>query len=461
MSQTQDIDAQYRKMTETPVSRLILSLAIPTITSMLVTNIYNTGDTYFVSRLGTSASGAVGIVFSLMAFYQAVGFMCGQGSGSFVSRMLGNKKAGDASIYASTGFLAAFCLGALISLFGFLFMNPFLRLLGSTGTILPYARQYGIWIFLAGPFLSSSCVLNNLLRYEGKAVYAMVGLTTGGILNLIGDPIFMFGLKLGVTGAGISTALSQLISFGILLYMVKSGKTSSSIHLRLFQPGFLLPIFSLGFPSLIRQGLGALSTILLNQQAKPYGDAAIAAMSITARIIFFVASVAIGIGQGMQPVAAFNYGAGKKKRVREGFNFTALSGTVLLSGIALLCMLFSVPIIQWFRDDPEVIAVGAAALRWQSISCLTSSFSIASNMLFQSTGHSRQASILALLKNGILFIPLILLLPSFLGVTGIELAQPLADLITALLTIPVVMPFLRSLSMDEGDEGENGAKQRA
>lgn len=443
--------AQYRKMTATPVARLIGMLAVPTMISMLVTNIYNTGDTYFVSKLGTSASGAVGIVFSLMALYQAVGFMCGQGSGSFVSRKLGAQETDEARRYASTGFVTALVLGTLISLVCLIFMNPLLRILGSTETILPYARQYAFWIFIAGPFLSASCVLNNILRYEGKAFYAMIGLTAGGLLNLAGDPVLMFGLDLGVTGAGISTAVSQIISFGILLYMENSTRTTSSVHFRHVHLYLLPGILTVGFPSLIRNGLNVVTTILLNQQAKPYGDAAIAAMSIVGRIVFLIAAIAIGMGQGLQPVAAFNYGAKKYGRVRDGWKFTVLAGTCILGIFAVLCMIFSEPIITWFRDDPKVIEIGEVALRWQAVSCLASPFAVSSNMLFQSTGKSKEAGFLALLKSGITFIPLILVLPYFLGIFGVEIAQPIADILTSIITIPVIAAYLKKLKAAESE----------
>ncbi|MEE0954723.1 MAG: MATE family efflux transporter [Eubacterium sp.] len=437
--------AQYRKMTATPVAQLIGTLAVPTMISMLVTNIYNTGDTYFVSKLGTSASGAVGIVFSLMAFYQAVGFMCGQGAGSFVSRKLGSHETEEARGYASTGFTAALFMGTVISIICLIFMNPLLRTLGSTETILPYARQYALWIFLAGPFLSASCVLNNILRYEGKAFYAMIGLTAGGLLNLAGDPVLMFGLKLGVSGAGISTAFSQIVSFGILLYLVNSGKTVSDIHFRHIHLLLLPGIFAVGFPSMIRNGLNVVTTILLNHQAKPYGDAAIAAMSIVGRVVFLIAAVAIGMGQGLQPVAAFNYGAKKYDRVRNGWKFTVISGTCILGFFAVLCIIFSEPIIEWFRDDPDVIAIGSVALRWQAVSCLAGPFAVSSNMLFQSTGKSFQAGFLALIKNGILFIPLILVLPYFFGIFGVEIAQPVSDMLTSAITVPIIGRYLKQL----------------
>ena len=439
--------SQYEKMTKTPVSRLILTLAAPTIVSMMVTNIYNTADTWFVSREGTSASGAVSIVFSLMAIYQAFGFMFGHGAGSNISRKLGEKHEEAVKTYASTSLFLSLAAGAVISVCGLLFMDPLLRLLGSTETILPYAREYVLWILLAGPLLSASCVLNNILRYEGRAFYAMIGLMTGGILNMIGDPVLMFGLGLGVTGAGISTAVSQLISFGILLSMFRGERTISRFRLRYFAKDFhvVTDILSAGFPSLIRQGLNSFTTILLNHQAAVYGDAVIAAMGIVSKVTFFISAVAIGIGQGLQPVAAFNYGARKYRRVVQAFRFTAFAGTLLLGAMAIVCIAVPAPIVAWFRDDAAVVAVGAAALRYQAVSCLFLSYSIAAGMLFQSIGVSGRATFLAALRAGICFIPLILLLPRMLGVTGIELAQPVSDILSTIISVVVTENFVRKL----------------
>jgi len=450
----QDIDTerkQYARMTETPISNLITKLSVPTIISMLVTNIYNTADTYFVSRLGTSASGAVGIVFAFMAFYQAVGFMCGHGAGSFVSRYLGAKEPDSAKSYAASTFLASLTLGTILSVLFYLNLSPFLYFLGSTDTILPYARQYALWILIAGPFLSASCTLNNLLRYEGRALYAMIGLTTGGILNIVGDPVFMFALGKGVSGAGMSTCFSQIISFIILLSMFRKGITVTDVRPRHASRSFEVyrNIIRVGSPSLLRQGLNALSTILLNQQAKAYGDPAIAAMSIVGRMAFFIGACAIGTGQGMQPVISFNYGAAKYRRVRESYRFTVKMSLVLLSAFAAVCLIFAGPIVSWFRNDPKVVEIGTAALRWVCISSLFQTVSIPTNMMFQSIGMSGRAIFLSTLRTGLYYIPLIEILPELWGVTGIELAQPVADVLAALTSIPFAVTFLRYLKEKE------------
>lgn len=443
-------DQEYVQMTTTPVHRLIMKLAVPTIISMLVTNIYNTADTYFVSRIGTSASGAVGIVFSLMALYQAVGFMCGHGSGSFISRFLGAKNEKDAKIYGASAFWMSFVIGVIISAVCFIFMEPLLLTLGSTDTILPYAKQYAFWIFLSGPFLTTSCSMNNHLRYEGKAFYAMIGLTAGGILNIIGDPILMFSCGLGVSGAGLSTCLSQIVSFLILLYMIRSGKTVVRYTPSLIARDWhvFADIARVGSPSLARQLLNALSTVFLNRMAKPYGDPAIAAMSIVGRVTFLVGAVAIGIGQGLQPVSSFNYGAKKYWRVISAWQFTETAGTICLAVISVFTFIFASPIITWFRDDPEVIAIGAVALRWSSISSIFQPTSVSANMLLQSTGQSRPALFLSTLRSGLFFIPLVLILPRFLDITGIEIAQPIADVAAAAVSLPVVLKFLHGLKKE-------------
>ena len=436
MSSTTE-SAQYKKMTETPVSGLILSLAFPTIISMMVTNLYNTADTWFVSRIGTSASGAVSIVFSLMAVYQAIGFMFGHGAGSNISRKLGARQDQEAKVFASTSFFLSIAVST----------DPLLRFLGSTETILPYARQYVFWILISGPFLSVSCVLNNILRYEGHASYAMVGLMTGGLLNIAGDPVFMFLVGLGVSGAGLSTALSQVVSFLILLSMFRRRDVVSEFHIsKVSRNGLIIgSIIATGMPSLVRQTLNSLTTIILNHQAAPYGDAAIAAMGIVAKVTMFIAAIAIGIGQGFQTVSSFNFGAGKYDRVRQGFRFSFLMGTVILSVVAVFCAIFAGSIISWFRSDPDVVAIGSVALRWESVSCLFMSYSIVAGMLFQSTGTSGRATFLSALRAGILFIPLILILPHFLGITGIEIAQPIADVLSAIISIPITESFLRHM----------------
>ena len=438
---------QYKKMTETPIPKLIISLSIPTIINMLVTNIYNLVDTAFVGRLGNSASGAVGIVFGYMAIVQAVGFMFGQGGGSIASRLLGAREADKASVTASTAFFFAMGAGCLIAVISFIFLDKLVMGLGSTATIAPYAKQYIMYVLIATPFMSASFTMNNVLRYEGKAAIGMIGLLAGSILNIVGDPILMFGFHMGVAGAGLSTCISQITSFCILLSMFLRGRTTCRLSIRNVQVGndLLLRICAAGLPSLLRQGLGSIATIILNSRAGVYGDEAVAAMSIVSRISFFIFSVALGVGQGFQPVSAFNYGAGKYDRVHKGFKFTLATGEILM-GIAIIAMFInSGSVIELFRDDPRVIEIGTRALRLHLIALLFLPLSMVTEMLFQSTGHSAGASILSSLRSGIFFIPALIILSRLRGLAGIQEAQPLAYLLTFFPSLAFCIWLLRGM----------------
>ncbi len=442
---------QYKLMTETPVSKLIIKLGIPTTISMLVTNIYNMADTYFVGTLGTSASGAVGVVFGLMAIIQACGFTFGHGAGSIISRKLGARDNDTANFVASASFFGAIVTGALISVFGLLFSNPFLRLLGSTATILPFARDYAFWILLAAPIMTATFVLNNILRYEGKAALAMIGLTSGGILNIFGDWLLVSKLGLGIDGAGISTAVSQIVSFSILLSMFLRRKTQSRISLKYIKKGLphLKNILATGFPSLMRQGLSSVSTMLLNNLAGGYGDAAVAAMTIVNRICFFIFAVGLGIGQGYQPVCSFNYGAKKYQRVKKGFFFTWIAGEVFLSVLAVGGLFVSGHLVGLFRDDPAVIEIGSFALKAQLIALFFQPLSICSNMTFQSVGKNKSATFLSALRSGLVFIPVLIISSSLLGLTGIQISQTVTDVITFFISVPFMVSFMKNLPKTE------------
>jgi len=449
--QIDSTDAQYRKMTETPVSRLIVSLGIPTTISMLITNVYNMADSYFVSQISLSAGGATGVVFGLMAILQAFGFMFGHGSGSNISRMLGSRHMEAANKYASTGFFSALLAGTLIMVGGLIFMDPLMRLLGSTDTILPHARDYAFYILIAAPVMTASCVLNNILRYEGKAALAMIGLTTGGVLNMALDPIFIFALHMDIRGAGLATALSQCISFFILLSMFLFGKTQSRLSLRYIARDLqtIGNIILTGLPSLARQGLNSMSTMVLNSQAKAFGDAAIAAMGYVNRTTGLIFSVGLGIGQGYQPVAAFNYGAGRYSRVKKGTWFTMVFGIVCLGFLSALCFTFAPQIISLFRTDYEVVDIGSTALRIMCVLLPTLPVCVAANMLFQSIGKSIRALCLACLQSGLIFIPLCTILPRYIGILGIQIAQPLSYLSAAVISIPFMLLFFHTLPKED------------
>lgn len=450
MIQEDRAQAQYRKMTETPIPKLVLTLGIPTTISMLVTNIYNMADTFFVGTLGTSASGATGVVFGLMGIIQAFGFMLGHGAGSNISRRLGSREVDKARMYAATSFYASLGAGLLILLFGFCFQDPLLRLLGSTDSILPYARDYSTWILLAAPAMAGSCVMNNILRYEGKATFAMCGLVSGGLLNILGDYLLIQVFSLGISGAGISTAVSQYISAGILLVPFVTKKVQSRVTPRFVSHRFgdLLTILITGLPSMMRQGLGSISTMVLNGCAGPYGDAAIAAMSIVSRVMNFLFCIGLGVGQGFQPVSAFNYGAKKYSRTKDAALFTCFFSMVVLAVAAVFGWVFAGPIVTLFREDPDVIAIGTFALQAHCIALCFLPISVCGNMLFQSIGKSGRATFLASSRSGLFFIPIVLLLNWCMGLTGLQIAQAVADILSALVTLPLVWSFLRHLPPD-------------
>ena len=450
---TRSGEAQFDRMTKTPVAKLVVQLSIPTIISMLVTNIYNLVDTAFVGRLGNSASGAVGVVFGFMAIVQAVGFMFGQGSGSLIARELGKRDVEEACRIGSTGFFFAFGVGVIGSALCFLWLDPLVMLLGSTETIAPYARTYISYILIAAPFMIACFVLNSILRYEGKSALGMIGLLTGAILNMAGDPLFMFALHMGIAGAGLSTALSQIVSFSILLSMLLRGKTSTRLSIRAvsLKPAFLGEIAATGLPSLLRQGLSSFTTILLNECAGIYGDPAVAAMSIVSRIGFFVLSVGLGVGQGFQPVSGFNYGAGEYERVKKAYWFTFSLAEGLMAAAGLAVFLLSRELVGVFRDDATVIEIGTRALRLHCGSLLFMPLCMMTEMLYQSTGHKLGAAVLSSMRGGVVFIPVLLLLARFRGLAGIQEAQPLAHVLVFFPALWLVLRFFRNLPEKSGE----------
>lgn len=453
--ENKNADAQYNKMVNTPVWKLIAGLSIPTVISMLITSLYNMADTYFVSQLSTEASAAVGVVFPIMSIIQAFGFTLGMGSGSLLSIKLGQKKNEEASEISATAFYSAIGIGVLITVFGNLFAPAFLRLVGSSEAVLPYATDYARYIFFGAPFMCASFVLNNDLRAEGKAFFSMIALTSGGIINIILDPIFIFTLNLGISGAAIATIISQFIAFCILLSWYVRRKVICSMSIRHFtkNPAVLAHIFATGLPSLARQGMASVSTIFLNTMAGQYGgDSAIAAMSIVTKVCMFMGSIMIGIGQGFSPVSGYNYGAKRFDRVKKAYLFMVTSSFTLLTVLAITCFTLAPQILKAFRDDPQVIAVGTVALRWQAAFFPFHSIIVGTNMLMQSTKHVKSALFLSMNRQGIYFIPVILILPAALGLTGVEISQSIADILATLTAVPFMIYFFKKLTRLEKDQ---------
>jgi len=445
-------EQKFHQLTEEPVSRVISHLAVPCIISMLVTAFYNMADTFFVGMLrSNAATGAVGVVFSMMAVIQAVGFFFGHGSGNFISRELGRRNTDSASNMAATGFFSALFTGLLICVFGEIFLTPLAAFLGSSPTILPYAKDYLRVILIGAPWMTASLVLNNQLRFQGNAIYGTIGIASGAVLNIGLDPLLIFVFDLGVAGAAWATIISQFAGFCLLLAGCTRGAT---LHIHISRVQLKWSYFKLiiqgGLPSLARQSLASVATICLNLAAKPYGDAAIAAMAIVSRIANFTNSVIIGFGQGFQPVCGYNYGARLYGRVRQGFWFCVQFSTVFLVLISAVELVLAPGFVELFRKgDPQVVEIGARALRLQ---CLTFPFFgwlIISNMMMQTMGKAVRASILGIARQGIFLIPVVLLLPQWIGIWGIQLAQPIADIVSCLLAVPLQLQLLRQMRQEE------------
>ena len=447
-------EAKFQELTGQPVGHLVCKMAAPTIISMMVTACYNMVDTYFVGQLhSNSATGAVGVVFSLMAVIQAVGFFFGHGSGNYISRQLGRHESGDAGKMAATGVTLAFLAGCVILALGQIFLTPLARLLGSTDTILPYARSYLRIILLGAPYMTASFVLNNQLRFQGSAAYAMVGITSGAVLNIGLDPLLIFTFHLGIAGAAWATIISQFVSFCLLLIgCTKGGNLKIHLsHVKL-KPYYFLWIFKGGLPSLARQGLASVATICLNHAAAPYGDAAIAAMGVVQRVMMFGGSAMIGFGQGFQPVCGFNYGAGLYRRVREGFWFSVKVTFTLLLAVSMVGFALAPRLVAIFRDDPEVIAIGAAALRYQCATFCLQSWVVMGNMCQQTMGLTVPATFMAVSRQGLFFIPIVWILAWTLKLPGIQMAQMVADLLTFVCSVPIQLHVLNRLKMLERGE---------
>lgn len=437
---------KYVKMTTRPVDRLVRQLLAPTVVTMLITSLYNLVDTFFVGRLGPSATGAVGTIFSMMAVIQAIGFGFGHGAGNYVSRKLGERQVQEASTMATVGFVSSFALGLLVLILGLLFLDPLVDLLGVTLTIRPYAIDYLRYILLGAPFFASSLTLNNLLRLQGNANIAMVGIIAGAVLNCAMDPLFIFGLDMGIRGAGLSTFISQVVSLVILII---GTERCDAVKLR---PCYFAPtrqryiaIAQGGLPSLGRQSARSLSSILLNHAMTLFGDEVYAAITIVIRLANLIFAVAVGVGQGFQPVCGFNWGARLYQRVLGAYRYAQHLSTIILMVLSALLFAFAPLVCGWFSDNQRVVQLASLAMRAQCLSIPFMGFANICSMLFQNVNKYWPAFATAIGRDGLFFIPAVLLLPRLLGIPGIILTQPVADICTFLLAICLVRPFIRKV----------------
>ena len=448
-----DLDSKRREMTETPVPRLVFRLAIPSMISMVVTALYNVVDAAFVGRLSTEATAGIGIAFAYMTFIQAVGFFFGHGSGNHISRALGGRNYSDASIMAAVGFFSPLLVGLLSALVGLPLLPQLVVLLGAPPQVVPHACNYLRYILLASPFMMSALTLNNQLRLQGNARFGMIGIVSGAILNIILDPILIFALDMGVTGASVATAVSQLFAWCLLLRGTMRG---DSVHIRFgnFKPSWACyrEIIAGGLPSLFRQAFNCASAVMLNYAAARYAPvgqeaSSVAAFAVVSRTTMFAFSLILGFTQGFQPVCGFNYGAKLYRRVRLAYLFTLGVSTAMLTILSTLGYLFAPQIIALFRsEDPMLIDIGASALRWQCIIFPLCTLATTTGMLFQNIRLTLPATLLSIARQGLFFIPAVLILPHFLGIHGVEMAQATADLCTFLLTIPFAVWINRKLT---------------
>ena len=472
----QATEAKFRRMTSEPVEKLILKLAVPTIISMLVTAFYNLADTFFIRQLQSdSMVAAVGVAMPLMNIIQAIGFYHGHGSGNYISRAYGRQDMKDAETMAATGFFCAVSFGILLAAVGLGFRRSFAGILGAkTEETIENSIRYMQYILLAAPLMMGSIVMNNQLRFQGNAFFSMIGLTSGAILNLILDPIMIFragdpigiaGLKaafgagMGVSGAALATAISQCVSF-IVLAIGLSRSDNVKIRLRNFcpKPYYLKGIMKGGLPSLARQGIASVSTASLNHAVGLYVtgavmiDAAQAAMTGVNRIMMLLAAILIGFGQGFQPVCGFNYGARKFDRVRKAFWFCVRLAAVVLVLMAIGGFVFAKPVTNLVTGaSREASEIAVYAFRAQLVTLPLSAWIVLCNMMLQNIGATAKATTLAISRQGLAFIPMVLLLPLLLSATGaepllgIELAQPVADVISFLIAIPIGLSELKKM----------------
>ena len=454
---------QFDKMTKSPIARLIIGLGIPTTLSMMVTSLYNLADTYFVSLIGDDAiTAAASNLLALMSIIQAIGFTFGMGSGSIISRLLGKKDREGADKVFSSSLVASCICGLLVLVFGFAFFEPMLRLLGSKAAdVLQYSKQYAVYVLIAAPFMCMSFVLNNVLRAEGKAVLSMIGLVVGAVVNVILDPILIFSAGLGIKGAAIATCVSQLLSFGILMFMFLGGKTIIRFRFRSISKGFDVysEVLSTGFPSFCRQVLASLCTVFLNSAAfdcgvlhygtEEGGKAAQAALGVVQKVFMLAFSMALGIGQGYQPVLGYNYSAKRFDRVKSAYLFTLGFSTCVMAAFAIVCGIFAPSVMEMFSLSEEAKEIGALSLRLQCMCMPLLPLNFMASVTYQSLGKKANAFILSVSRQGLFYIPTVLIMPKFMGLLGVQSCQALSDLLAFFFAIPFTVMFFNMVKKEK------------
>ena len=452
MPTIRDPQKKHEFMLNTPIHRLVPRMALPSIAGMMVTSIYNLADTFFVSQLGTGATGAVGVNSSIDLIIMMAGSLFATGAASYTARLLGARKDQHAREVLSTCWYAAFVFGLLVLVLGFAFQDQMLLLLGANQEILPYSEQYCRYILLAAPFMATSFVLNQCLRSEGSAIYSMAGMVTGAILNIGLDPLFIFYFNWGVAWASAATAISKLVSWTILMLPYWRGRTILTIRpgqIRL-RWGDIREVAAMGSASFFRTGLGTLAAIILNRIAVTFGTSALAAISVSNRITMFMTSACLGFGQGFQPVAGYSWGAGRYDRVRQAFRFSAVTCTAGIALAAALVALLARPILLLFTEnDAEMVRIGVFSLRVQCLAMPFHGFGIIVNMLCAGIGRPVASLLLGMARQGIFFFPILPIVVRLWGVWGVASVQGIADMLVMCLAVPIAFRVMRDVRKRE------------
>ena len=455
MKQTQGTDRSLRenKMLYSPISRLIPEMAIPTIIAFLINSIYSLADTYFVSALGTNATAAVSVNANLDQIIMMAGSMLAVGANSYVARLLGARQKEKADKVLSTAFFLAFGFGAVILMLGSLFMEPMVDLLGATDTCRQYSVDYATYVLLAAPFMASTFVMNQCLRAEGSAMLSMIGMGFGGILNCFLDPLFIFGWgqipAMGVKGASVATAISKLVSWIILIfpYLTKRSVLRLSVRCFAFKRDILSQTISVGMPSMLRSGLAVVAGILLNNIAGDISDAVLAGIGVSTKIMMFPFSIILGFGSGFQPVAGFNWGARRYDRVTESYRFSAKTAFLGATVMALALGIFAPQVITLFNAEAnqEMQRLGTLCIRLQCIALPVHAWVAVVNMFCAGLGYAGKAFLLATARQGSCFLPILYPMAWFMGEVGIVSVQAVADVLTLVLAIPIIIRVLKQV----------------
>jgi len=442
-------------MLETPIPKLIPQMAIPTIVAMMVSSIYYLADTYFVHFLGTSATAAVGVNLSIDQAIMMAGSFLAFGANSYIARLMGADKLKTASKTLSSAFYTAVILGILVMIPGLMYTDKIVRFLGATNTSAPYAASYATYLLIAAPFTAPSFVLNQCLRSEGSPVFSMIGISAGAVLNIALAPLFIFTFGFGIAGAGMAAAISKLISFCILIYPYIRKKTVLRLSVKniSYRSDIVRETSLMGLPSLLRMGLAVVANIFVNKISGNYSDSAQAATSVVTRIMMLPSFAMIGFGQGFQPVAGFNWGAKRYDRVKESFRFSCITGVIFTAVASVLIGIYAKQIILLFTDaDTEMVRIGSLCLITQCISMSLSAWVIVVNMLYAALGKPVGAIFLGITRQGVCFIPVLFILPTFFGINGLAVSQGVADLISFLITIPFAVSIIKSITRQEKSE---------